>query len=131
MVYTQIFINSLSLLFSQLLGLLPKLVVALIIWLVGKYLISVGLGLVRKIEFKKLKAVDKFVDSLIFILTPIAKVFLFLIVLDYLGIGGNVISAVVSGFTYAIAIALGIAFGRALEDDAKRVVNSIKKELEG
>jgi small conductance mechanosensitive channel len=128
--YTQVLLNSFSLLFAQLLGLLPKLIVALIIWIIGKYLIGVGIGLVKRVEFKKLKAVDKFVDSLVFILTPVANILLFLIVMDYLGIGRNVISAIVSGFTYAVAIALGIAFGKALEDDARSVVNSVKRELE-
>jgi len=111
-------------------GLIPKILAALIIWIVGKYFISWGINLLKRVDTKGVKPARKLLDSFTFILMPLGKVFLFLIILDYLGIGSSVISALVSGITFAIAIAVGLAFGKALEDDAKAIVQSIKKELE-
>lgn len=128
--YAQVFVDSFGLLFTQLLGLIPRLFVALVIWIVGKYFLNTGVFLLKKVDVKEVKEVGKFVGSLVFVLLPLGKVLLVLIILDYLGIGRSVIAPVVSGFTYAIAIAAGIAFGRALEPDARRLVDGIKKQLE-
>ena len=128
--FAEVFVGAIQLLLVQLAGFIPKLLVALVIWVVGKYFINLGVGLIRKIEVKKVKPVSRLLDSLAFILLPLGKVLLVLIILDYLGIGGSVIQALVSGFTFAIAIAVGLAFGRALEDDARKIVESIKKQLE-
>lgn len=128
--FTEIFVGAMRLLLVQLVGFIPKLLIALVIWIVGKYFINLGVGLIRKIKVKKIKPVSRLLDSLTFILLPLGKVLLALIILDYLGIGGSVIQALVNGFTFAIAIAIGLAFGKALEDDARKIVESVKKQLE-
>jgi small conductance mechanosensitive channel len=128
--FAEIFVGALRLLLVQLAGFIPKLLVALIIWIVGKYFINLGVGFIRKIEVKKVKPVSRLLDSLVFILLPLGKVLLFLIILDYLGIGSSVVQALVSGFTFAIAIAIGLAFGKALEEDARKIVESVRRQLE-
>ncbi len=125
-----ILVSSLQQFLYQLLGFVPKLVVALAIWIVGKWIVVWAVNLLKKVELKGAKPVNKLVQQLAYILLPLGKVILFLVVLDYLGIGRTVISALLSGVTFAIAITLGLAFGKALEDDAKAVVDSIKRQLE-
>ncbi|MCH7641386.1 hypothetical protein IID22_04270 [Patescibacteria group bacterium] len=130
--------NNLALVFAaamqqfllQLAGFIPKLIVALIIWIVGKWIIYWGVNLLKRVQIKKVKPVNRLVELLAYILLPLGKVILILVVLDYLGIGRTVISALLSGITFAIAIAIGLAFGRALEPDAKAIVDSVKKQLE-
>ncbi len=113
----------------QFLAFVPKLFVALVIWVIGKPFIRLGIDALRKVEFKGAKPVNKFVDTLAFVLMPVGKLLLFLIILDYLGIGRTVISAVLSGLTFAVAIALGLSFGKAFEHDAKEMYESVKKQL--
>lgn len=125
-----ILISSLQQFLYQLLGFIPKLVVALVIWIVGKWIVVWAVNLLKKVELKGAKPVNRLVQQLAYILLPFGKVILFLVVLDYLGIGRTVINALLSGLTFAIAITLGLAFGKALEDDAKAVVDSIKRQLE-
>jgi small conductance mechanosensitive channel len=125
-----ILVSSLQQFLYQLLGFVPKLIVALAIWIVGKWIVVWAVNLLKKVELKGAKPVNKLVQQLAYILLPFGKVILFLVVLDYLGIGRTVISALLSGLTFAIAITLGLAFGKALEDDAKAVVDSIKRQLE-
>jgi small conductance mechanosensitive channel len=130
MTLAQVLLTSMQQLLYQMINFIPKLLVALIIWVIGKYLISIGVSLLKKIQIKGAKPVNKIVDSLAYILMPLGKVLLFLIVLDYLGIGRTVIQSLLSGLTFAIAIALGISFGKALEEDAKKIVSEIKGQLE-
>lgn len=125
-----ILVSSLQQFLYQLLGFVPKLIVALAIWIIGKWIVVWAVNLLKKVELKGAKPVNKLVQQLAYILLPFGKVILFLVVLDYLGIGRTVISALLSGLTFAIAITLGLAFGKALEDDAKAVVDSIKRQLE-
>jgi small conductance mechanosensitive channel len=125
----QVFMGTMQDFLTRVVVFIPKLAMALVIWIVGKYLIRLGVKLLKGVEVP-VKPVKRLLNSFVFIIEPVGKIFLFLVVLDYLGIGSSVISAVVSGLTFAIAIALGIAFGSALKDDAKAVVSSIKKELE-
>ncbi len=125
-----ILVSSLQQFLYQLLGFVPKLIVALAFWIVGKWIVVWAVNLLKKVELKGAKPVNKLVQQLAYILLPLGKVILFLVVLDYLGIGRTVISALLSGLTFAIAITLGLAFGKALEDDAKAVVDSIKRQLE-
>ncbi len=125
-----ILVSSLQQFLYQLLGFIPKLVVALAIWIVGKWIVVWAVNLLKKVELKGAKPVNRLVQQLAYILLPFGKVILFLVVLDYLGIGRTVINALLSGVTFAIAITLGLAFGKALEDDAKAVVDSIKRQLE-
>jgi hypothetical protein len=113
----------------ELLNVLPKLIIALIIWYIGKYLLNLTVKLVRKIDIKATKVDDKAIDTLARLIISVGQVLLVLIVLDYLGIGRTVVGAITSGLVYAIAIALGLAFGKALEDDAKDVVKTVKSFL--
>jgi len=113
---------------EQLAGLLPKLIIALLIWYAGKYLLSLALGLAKKIDInKKTKADNKAIEMLLGGAELVGRIILVLIILDYLGIGRSIISALAQGVTFAVAIALGLSFGKALEDDAKKTVNNIKK----
>jgi hypothetical protein len=125
-----VFVSSFQQLIYQLFNFIPKILVALIIWWVGMYFVNLGVNLLKRFEPKEVKPVKKLLESLAYVLLPLGKVLLFLIILDYLGIGRSVIQAIVSGFTFAIAIALGLAFGRALEPDAKEIVESVKKQLD-
>ena len=52
-----------------------------------------------------------------------------LVILDFLGVGRTIIGAIASGLTLMVAIALGLAFGKALEEDAKDVVRQFKEHL--
>jgi hypothetical protein len=124
-----IFVESMRQLMIQLIIFVPKIFVALIIWYVGVYFLGLLTNLFGKIKVKEATQVNKLIDSLTFLVMPFGKFILFLIVLDYLGIGRTVIQALLSGVTFAIAIAFGIAFGKALEDDARAVVESVKKRL--
>lgn len=112
---------------SQVLLIIPKLIVAYIIWLVGKWLINYAVKAVDLLDVKKWDIDDKMRDVLKSILVPTAKVVLILIILDTLGIGTSVVASIVSAFTFAVAIALGLAFGKALEPDAKHLVDKFKK----
>lgn len=125
-----VFVSAMQQFMFQVIGFIPKLIISLIIWIIGKYLINSGVNLLKRIQVKKAKAVNRLVESLVFVLLPLGKVVLFLVILDYLGIGRTVINALLSGITFAIAIALGLAFGKALEDDAKEVVKQVKEQLE-
>jgi small conductance mechanosensitive channel len=123
-------IASMQQLINQLIVFIPKIIIAALIWFIGKYLLVLAVRIIKRVDIKGTKIDNKIADWLATIFLPVGKFFLILIVLDYLGVGRTVISAVVNGFTFAVAIALGIAFGKALEDDAKRAVLAIKKQLE-
>lgn len=125
-----VFLSSMQEFLVQLVGFVPKLIVALIIWIIGKYLISWAVMLLKKVKLPDVKPLKKLVTTFIWAVEPIGKIILVLVVLDYLGIGRTVIQALLSGLSFAIAIALGIAFGRALEPDAKDLVSEVKKHLE-
>jgi len=113
----------------NLINLLPRLVLALIIWYVGKYFIRLAVKLVKKLDIKSTTLDDKAVATLARLVNTVGQVLLVLIVMDYLGIARTVVGAITNGLVYAIAIALGLAFGKALEDDAKEVVYTIKSFL--
>lgn len=125
----EVIIIALNQLISQLVGLLPKLIIALIIWYIGRYVISVGVSLVKNLDTKKTKLDSKAVAIMATMLDSTGRIILVLVILDYLGIGSSIIGALAQGVTYAVAIALGLAFGKALEGDAKDAVTSIKKFL--
>lgn len=125
-----VFVSAMQEFVFEIVAFIPKLIVAIIIWYLGRYLIAWGIKIVKRLKFKGAKPVNKIVETFTFVIEPVGKVFLALVVLDYLGIGRTVISAVLSGLTFAIAIALGIAFGKALEPDAKDLVKEVKKQLE-
>lgn len=111
----------------ELVGWIPKLLIALVIWYIGKYLIDLGVKFVSKIDIKKTKLDDKFLKPLKQFLSVFGRFLLVLVVLDYLGVGSTVIGAVAGGVTAAVAIALGLAFGKALEPDAKEIVKEVRK----
>lgn len=112
---------------EQLVSVLPKLVIALLIWYIGKYLLGVAVKLVRKIDIKGTKIDNKAIHILTTLVDVVGRVILVLIVLDFLGIGRTLIASLTQGVTFAIAIALGLSFGKALEPDAQKVVGNIRK----
>lgn len=114
----------------QFLAFIPKILTALIIWVVGKYFLNVGINALERIKPDKAKGVRKFLDTFTSVLLPLGKLILFLVILDYLGIGRTVIDAFLSGLSFAVAIALGLAFGKALEPDVKKFVDDFKEQLE-
>ena len=122
-------LGSLNQVWVQMLIFVPKIIVALIIWVIGKYLINLGVALVRKVDIKGTKIDDYLIGIFSKVVLVIGKFLLFLVVLDFLGIGRTIIGAVASSLTLMIAIALGLAFGKALEEDAKEVVQQFKKHL--
>jgi putative Mn2+ efflux pump MntP len=92
----------------QFVAFIPKILAALIIWVIGKYFLSMGISALERIKVGKAKGVNK----------------------DYLGIGRTVIDSFLSGLSFAVAIALGLAFGKALEPDVKQLVENFKAQLE-
>lgn len=123
----EVIVNALNQLIFDLLGFLPRLITALIIWYIGKYLLRVAERLIRKVDFKRTNIEDKAVDTLARMVMIVGKVVLVLVIFDYLGIGRTVVGAIANGLTFAVAIALGLAFGKALEEDATQVVAQVKR----
>lgn len=123
----EIIVTTLESIIDQLVIILPKLIIALLIWYIGRYLISVSVKLVRHMDPKRTKVDDKATGMLSGLVELVGRIILVLVILDFLGIGRTIIAAFTQGVTYAIAIALGLAFGKALEGDAKQTVESIKK----
>lgn len=123
------FISSMNLFFTQLALFLPKLIFAYILWLVGKWLIGLGVKLIDLTNIKALKVDDTLRSGVRsgFIIT--AKVILVLVILDTLGIGSTVVGSLLNGLVYTIAITLGLSFGKALEPEARSIVDSLKKHL--
>ncbi len=113
----------------NMLGILPKLILALIIWYIGKYLLGIAERLVRRFNLKNTKADDQAIATLGSMSDVGGKGVLALVILDYLGIGRTIISAIANGLTFAVAIALGMSFAKALEPDASHVVTTVKKFL--
>jgi len=124
--YLNPIVNSLEVFVTQILLVVPKLIVAYIIWLIGRWGINYAIKAIDLLDIKKWKFDDRARDAFKAIFIPAAKVILILIILDTLGIGQNFISAIINSITFAIAIALGLSFGRALEPDAKHIVDKIK-----
>jgi small-conductance mechanosensitive channel len=125
-----VIVTALDQLTVQLVNLIPKLIITLIIWWVGKYLINLGVKLIRKIDIKGMKIDDKAISTFSSIILIAGKILLVLIILDYWGIGKTIIGALANGLTLTFAIALGLAFGKALEPEAKNLVEGFKKKLE-
>ena len=127
--YGDVFVGSFQQLWYQLMLFLPKVLVALLIWFVGKYLIDTAVGLLKKIEFKGIKLADKALNTVTQVVLVLGKFLLVLIVLDYLGIAQSLVDALLNGLSFAVAIALGLSFGKALEDDARHMVSEVKKHF--
>lgn len=128
--FFNIIVEALNQLVLQLASLLPKLIITLIIWWIGKYLINLGAKLIRKIDIKGTKIDDKIISAFSSFILIAGKIILVLIILDYWGIGKTIIGAFANGLTITFAIALGLAFGKALEPDAKNIVERFKKKLD-
>jgi len=128
--FFNIIVTALNQLVVQLVSLLPKLIITLIIWWVGKYLINLGAKLIGKINLKGTKIDDKIISATTSFILIAGKIILVLIILDYWGIGKTIIGALVNGLTITFAIALGLSFGKALEPEAKNLVEKFKKKLE-
>ena len=125
-----IIVTALNLLVAQLVNLIPKLIITLIIWWAGKYLINLGTKLIRKIDIKGTKIDDKIISASSSFILIAGKILLVLIILDYWGIGKTIIGALANGLTITFAIAIGLAFGKALEPEAKNLVERFKNKLE-
>jgi len=110
---------------------IPKLIIAYVIWLVGKYFLSLAVRFMDKVDVKQTNLDDKAFGFLKAFVIPLGKVLLFFVVLDYLGIGRTVIGALLSALTMAIGITVGISFGRALEREARQVIDSAKTHWQG
>lgn len=128
--FYNIIIEALNQLVLQLASLIPKLIISLIIWWIGKYLINLGAKLIRKIDIKGTKIDNKIISAISSFILIAGKIILVLIILDYWGIGKTIIGALANGLTITFAIALGLAFGKALEPDAKNMVQRFKKKLD-
>lgn len=123
--------TALNQLVVELANAVPKVLVAILIWVAGKYLINLAVRLVRKIDIKGTEIDDKLLGVFTSVVAVLGKFFLVLIILDYLGIGQAVIGALANGLTITVAIALGLAFGRALEPDVKKLVEIARGHLHG
>jgi len=122
-----IFFEAISIILVQLASILPKLITALLIWYLGKYILSLIAALVKKFNINKTKLDDKATQMFINLVEMSGRLILVLIILDFLGIGRTIIAALAQGVTYAIAIALGLSFGKALEKDVAKFVENFRK----
>lgn len=129
MEFFDVLVNSFQQLLNQMALFLPKLIVAVVIWFLGSYLLKLAIGILKKIDLSGLKIDNVLVSTLIDIIWYLGKLLLILVVLDYLGIGRTIIGAFVNGLAFAIAIALGLSFGKALEPDAKDLVQKIRGHI--
>ena len=124
-----VFLNAFRELLNQMASWVPKIIVALVIWWIGKYVLNLIARWAKKIDIPGTKVDTKLMEKLVQVILTVGKIILVLIVLDYLGIGRTIIGAFVNGLTFAIAIGLGIAFGRALQPEARSAVDSVKKYI--
>ncbi|MHA2055587.1 MAG: hypothetical protein ACW99F_18575, partial [Candidatus Hodarchaeales archaeon] len=62
MTLAQVLFTSMQQLLYQMVNFIPKLLVALVIWVLGKYLLGVGVSLIKKVQIKGAKPVNKIVD---------------------------------------------------------------------
>lgn len=129
MEYLSTIFGPLQVFLTQILLFIPHLIAAYLIWLIGSWVIDKFMQLIDKIDFEKYQFDDHIRGVSKSILRPVAKFLLILIILDTFGIGSSIVAAVASGLTYTIAIALGLAFGRALEPDARKWLESIKQNV--
>ena len=124
-----IFISTFQQLGQQIGIFFPKVIIAVVIWLVGNYFIGLAVKVLRRIHVKGLKWDVRVINLLVRVAVPVFKFLLVMVVLDYMGIGRTVIGALVNGLSLAIAISLGMAFGRALEEDARGVIGLVREQL--
>ncbi|MBC7471685.1 MAG: hypothetical protein H7196_00260 [candidate division SR1 bacterium] len=117
--------------FLQILAFLPHLLIALIIWFLGSYLIEIGGRLFKKFFVKNVHVTSQsHLNFMARIIVVAGKIFLILFIFDYLGIGKTFVIALTNSLSNAIAIMLGLSFGLALQEDAKKVIENVKKYLD-
>lgn len=124
--WAMVIFSSLNQLVLEVIGVIPELIVSIIIWWVGQWLLDMGISWIKKLDIGKTRFDNRVISTLVPVLTVFGRVILVLIILDYLGIGRTVIAALTQGLTFAVAIALGISFGKALEPEAKQTVDWLK-----
>lgn len=116
-------------LIMDVLRAIPFLFAAIIIWWIGNMVINAAVSLMKKVDFRGTRFDDKLMGILIPIVQYAGKFFLVLIVMDYLGIGETVIGSILNAMTFGIAIALGIAGGKAFEMDAKSIYDEVRRKI--
>jgi len=115
----------------EVVAYIPKIVIAIIIWYLGKFFINTAIKLLGKIDLKAANLDNRAIIAFSKILSILGRVLLVLIIMDYLGIGESVIGALTQGVVFAIAIALGISFGEALKPDAKSLTETARRWFHG
>lgn len=124
----QILYYSVNQLIVQVVDVLPRIILAILIWYVGRYLIKLAAKVIRKADLPGTFD-DAARELLARTVNIVGRILLVLIVLDYLGIGNTVVGAITQGLVFAVAIALGIAFGDALKPEAAKIVKDAQKQL--
>lgn len=119
-------VGPLDIFVSQTIDIGFKILLAYVIWVIGKWLIGLAAKAIDLLDVKEWNFDDHIRSVIKKVFVPVANVVLILIILDTLGIGSNVVSAIVNGLTFTVAIALGLAFGRAMEDDARQIVGKVR-----
>lgn len=128
--FAETFVNSLGSFLARIALFIPNLLLAILLWIIGRWLIGLMVNLIDKLDLKQYQIDDRFRNLLKSVLVPVANVLLFLIVLDTFGIGSSVIAAITNGITFTVAIALGMAFGKALEPEARSLVDQFRSGVE-
>lgn len=124
----QILYYSVNQLIVQAVEVLPRVILAIVIWYIGRYLVKLAAKLIRKADLPGTFD-DAARELLARTVNIVGRILLVLIVLDYLGIGETVVGALTQGLVFAVAIALGIAFGEALKPEAMKIVKEAQKQL--
>lgn len=126
---TQVFLQSFENFITDLIIFIPKVIIAIIIWFVGKWFLDTAASLIGKVDIPGTQLDNQAINFLKKVIVIVGKVVLFFVVLDYLGIGENIAAALAASLTLAISLAVGLAFGKALEEDAKTMVGEAKKHI--
>lgn len=124
----QILYYSINQLIVQLVEVLPRVILAIVIWYIGRYLIGLAAKVIKRADLPGTFD-GKAREILARVVHVVGRALLALLVLDYLGVGGAVIGALTQGLVFAVAIALGIAFGDALKPEATKIVKDAQKAL--
>lgn len=127
--FTQVFLQSFENFFTDLIIFIPKVIIAIIIWFVGKWFLDTAANLIGKVDIPGTQLDNQAINFLKKVIIIVGKVVLFFVVLDYLGIGENIAAALAASLTLAISLAVGLAFGKALEEDAKAMVGEARKHI--
>lgn len=122
--------NALNTLVTELIAFIPNLIIAALIWWIGTFLLDIAVKLIVKLKVKGIAMEDKAIDFLAKLVLYTGRVLLILTILDYLGIARTIIAALLNAVSLAIAITLGLAFGKACEQDAQRLVGYIRTMIQ-